>query len=210
MSGIEFLTPRQQRVGRRAVRFLEIGWAHLVVPCVLLLCGGLTAFLSQRALVRDPVDALWLAGSAGFGIATAGVMILDASSLALLGILYRRLQQASSDEHRATPGHGVPLAARDLPEAERRLVENAGKLERVGWGSVRGGLLVVLASGIAVVAAALWRFGSEDGGLGTAALAMAATGGLTVGVALGGIVVTRWMRLAARLGSSSPGRTSPV
>jgi hypothetical protein len=210
MSGIDTLTPRQHRVGRRAVRFLEIGWAHWVVPCTLLMSGGLTAFLSHRALARDPVDALWAAGTAGFGIATAALLIVDAPSLALLGLLYRRLREASPAEHRDTPWSGAPVAPTDLPAAERRLVESAGKLERLGWGSVRGGLLVVLGSGVAVIAAALWRFGSEGEGLGTAALAMAATGGLSVGVALGGIVVTRWMRLAARLGSASPDRAAPI
>ena len=83
------------------------------------------------------------------------------------------------------------------------------QLERLGWGSVRGGLLAVLVSGIAVIAAALWRFGSGSAGLGTAALAMAAAGGLTVGTALGGLAVTRWMRFAARLGAPSRERVSP-
>lgn len=210
MSGIDTLTPRQHQIGRRAARFLELGRAHRVMPAILLLTGGSMAFLSHRALARDAVEALWLAGSAGFAFATAGVVMLDAPSLALLGLLYRRLQEASPEERRAPAAHGAPVAPRDLPPTERQLLENAGKLALLGWGSVRGGLLVVLASGVAVIGAALWRFGPEGGGLGTAPLAMAAAGGLTVGVALGGIVVTRWMRLAARLGAASPDPTAPI
>lgn len=202
------LTPRQRRTGRSAVRYLELRGAYLLNLALLLFLGAFFAFLAQRRLARDPADALQLAGLAGVLVAGAGSTLLHSPVVGLLGLLYRELE-ASGPPASASPPAPVAPAREDLASAERRLVESALQLERLGWGSVRGGLLAVLVSGIAVIAAALWRFGSGSAGLGTAALAMAAAGGLTVGTALGGLAVTRWMRFAARLGAPSRERVSP-
>jgi hypothetical protein len=63
----------------------------------------------------------------------------------------------------------------------------------------------VLASSIFTVAAAIARFGAEAGELGAVALLMAAAGGVGLGIAIGLLILVRWMRLAERLGASPAG-----
>jgi hypothetical protein len=196
------LTPWQNRVGRAAVRFREARGAYLMGLGFALVAALSAAFLAWSRLAIDPDRALWFAGAAGFGIAIVLTNLANDPFASLAGRLYRELDGAESLESGGVPG--ALARARGglerLSPADQRMMESARRIGRLGWGSVRGAVLVALASGIVTIAAALARFGSQAEGLGAAALLMAASGGLGIGVAIGLLILMRWMRLAERLG----------
>jgi hypothetical protein len=192
------LTPGQHRVGRAAARVYEERWASLFACALFLVPGAYLAFGAHNQLARDPEEALLSAGYVGAMLMGAVSTLVTDPFVRLAGRLYRELEGAGS------LGGGAPAVRAPAPAGlspkEQRMVESAQRIGRLGWGSVRAAVLVVLASGVVTVAAALARFGSEAGGLAAAALGMAAAGGLSVGVAIGLLILTPWMRLAEHLG----------
>jgi hypothetical protein len=204
MIRLDDLTPRQRRLCRRAARSPEIRGVYFALMGFWLVLALTQAFFAYRQLPVDPADArlMLLSSFSMAGIVVAAVALSPVFDL--LALLCRELEGAGSLGVGASTPQSLGTARAELAPEEGRLVASARQLERLGWGAIRGALLVLLLSSFAVIAAALWRFGGEGGGLGAAALAMAASGGLTLGVALGGLALLRWMRLAARLGTPAP------
>jgi hypothetical protein len=209
MIRLDDLTPRQRRLCSRAARSHELRGVYLVMMGFWLLFAFVEAFLGYRRLPVDPAGARLTLFSAFSMAGTAAVALALTPVFDLLSLLCRALEASGSlgAGTGAGPGPARPLgtASAELAPQEGGLVASARQLEGLGWGAIRGALLALLLSGLAVIAAALWRFGGESDGLGAAALAMAASGGLTLGVALGGLALVRWMRLAARLGTPAAG-----
>jgi hypothetical protein len=201
--GKDDLTPRQHRVGRAAARVYEERWVSLFACALFLLPSMYLAFGLRNQLARDPGEALLSAGYVGAMLMGAVFTLVTDPVVRLAGLLYRELGGAGS--FGSTPSARAP-GREGLSQAEQRLVETARSIGRFGWGSLRGAALVVLASGTVSVAAAVARFGSELGELGPPALLMAAAGGLSVGIAIGLLILVRWMRLAERLGGADTPR----
>lgn len=201
MIRLDDLTPRQRRICRRAARSPELRGVYPAMMGLWLLFALAQAFLAYRRLAVDPAGARLTLLSA-FSMAGIAVAALALSPVFdLLALLCRELEGSGSLGAGASPPRSLAATCAGLAPQEGRLVASARRLEGLGWGAIRGALLALLVSGLAVIAAALWRFGGGGDGLGAAALAMAAAGGLTLGVALGGLALVRWMRLAARLGT---------
>jgi hypothetical protein len=204
MIRLDDLTPRQRRVCRRAARSVELRSAYLGMLGLLLLLALWDGFLGYRGLSVDPAGARLTLFSAFSRAAIVVVGLALNPFFDLLALLCRELEGGGSLGAAGAARPPLAPAHDGLAPAEARLVASARQLERLGWAAIRGALLVVLLSSLAVIAAALWRFAGDDG-LATAALGMAASGGLGLGVALGGLGLVRWMRLAARLGAPVTG-----
>jgi hypothetical protein len=201
----EDLTRWQHFLGRSAARFYEQRGFYVFSFAVTFAGVVLILVLGRDRLAGAPTDALLQAGATGFVIAVTLGSLSSDPFVSLAGRLYGELEGAGSlgITSSAEAAAGAP-AREDLTPADRRMLESARSLGRLGWGWLQGGAAVVVVTSVATVAAAYAGFSSSGADLGPMLLLMAAAGGVGLGIAIGLLILTRWMRLAERLGGAPP------
>lgn len=201
----EDLTRWQNFLGRRAARFYEQRGLYVFSFAITVACSVLIVVLGHHRLADAPTDALVQAGVTGFFIAGTLATLGCDPFVSLAGRLYREIEGAGS----LGAGGSAEASARasqraDLTAGDRRMLESACGFGRIGWQWLQGAALVVVVTSVATVATAYASFGSRGAEFDRPLLLMAASGGVGLGIAIGLLILLRWMRLAERL-SGSPG-----